>query len=208
MSNINFILFFLSFFLSFLMNKLPRLPRIFIENWAAARYSAADSILWLTQVPAADYELRLIISCSWLEFWWLDKSCSLFYPAADSSSGSWVWVAGDSITMEYDLHNNYSSSGGWIGVVADSITRLTRVPAAGYELWLTQSCGWRESRQLDTSCGWFYPTTDSSSDGWIWVAADSILRLIHLYFFLIHLYFMRLYYIDVLILLLKMLLHL
>ena len=73
---------------------------------------AADSILQMTQVPATAYEFRLILSCGWLEFQRLDRSCRWFYPAADSSSG------------------------GWIRVVTDSINRPIRVPAAGYELWM------------------------------------------------------------------------
>ena len=69
------------------MNNLPRLLWIFIGNWAVARYSAADSILQLTQVSAAAHELRLIVSYDWLEFQQLDTSCDWFYPAADSNSG-------------------------------------------------------------------------------------------------------------------------
>ena len=103
--------------------------------------------------PAAGYKLWLILCCGWLEFWQLDKSCGWFYPAADSSSS------------------------GWIRVVDDSILQLTRVPAAGYELRLIQSCkwleflrldtscGWLEFRQLNMSCGWFYPAAGSNSGG-------------------------------------------
>ena len=55
--------------------------------------------------------------------------------------------------------------------------RLTRVPAAGYELRLTPSHGWLEFLRLDTSYSWLNPTADSSSGGWIRLKADSILRL-------------------------------
>ena len=93
-------------------------------GWIAV---ATDSILRLTLVPAARYELRLILSCGWLEFQPLDTSCSWLCPTADSSSS------------------------GWIRVTADSILRLTRVPAArhdlqlihpaaDYELWLILFC--------------------------------------------------------------------
>ena len=45
----------------------------------------ADSILRLTRVPVAGYDLRLIPSCGWLEFRRFDTGCSWFYPMADSS---------------------------------------------------------------------------------------------------------------------------
>ena len=95
----------------------------------------------------------------------LNMSCSWLYPAANSSSGGWIRVV------------VVSSSGGWIQVTADSILRLTRVPAAGYELRLTPSHGWLEFRWLDTSCGWLHLTADLSSGRWIRVTADSILPL-------------------------------
>ena len=98
-------------------------------------------------------QLQLILSYDWLEFRWLDKRFSWFYPATESSSGVWMQVA------------------------ADSILRLTRVSAAEYELRLILSCGWLEFRLLNTSCGWFYPTADSYSSSWIRVADNSILWL-------------------------------
>ena len=72
--------------------------------------------------------------------------------------------------------------------------RLTRVPAAGYELRLTPSHSWLEFRRLDTSCGWLRPTADwslaagyelqlthptagSSPGGWTRLKTDSILHL-------------------------------
>ena len=131
------------------MNNLPQLPWVFIRNWAVACYSAASSILWLTRVLAAGYELRLILSYNWLEFRQLDTSCSWFYPAADSNSDSWIRVA------------------------ADFILWLTQVPAAGYELRLIPSYSWLEFWQLNRSCCWFHPTADSSSSGWTGVVADS-----------------------------------
>ena len=145
--------------------KLASITRIFIENWAAARYSAANSILQLTRVSAAGYELRLILSCGWLEFRRLDTSCGWFYPAADLSSG------------------------GWIRVVADSVPRLTWVPVAGYNLRLIPSCGWLwvagdlnsggsiqvtvdSILRVTTSCSWFYHAADSSSAGWTRLVGD------------------------------------
>ena len=77
----------------------------------------------------------------------LNTSCGWFYPTANSSSDGWIQVEA------------VSSSSCWIQVTADSILRLTRVPAAGYELRLTP------------------PTADLSSSGWIRVRADSILLL-------------------------------
>ena len=114
---------------------------------------SADSILRLTRVSAAEYELQLILSYGWLVFRWLDTRCGWFCTTTDSSSG------------------------GWIRVAADSTLRLTRVPAARYKLRLIPSHGWLEFRRLDRSCGWFHHTADSSSRSWIRVAADSILRL-------------------------------
>ena len=113
----------------------------------------ADSILWLTRIPGAEYELQLILSCSWLEFRLLDKSCS--------------W-------LEF---RRLDRSCGWFYPAADSIIQLTRVPAAGYELRLILSCGWLEFWWLDRSCGWFYHTADLSSSGWIGVVVNSITRL-------------------------------
>ena len=76
-----------------------------------------------------------------------------------------------------------SSSGSWIRVAADSILRLTLVPTAGYELRLILSCDWLEFQwlnmtyswfilQLTTSCGWFCPAADSSFGGWTRNAAE------------------------------------
>ena len=80
------------------------------------------------------------------------------------------------------------SSGGWIRIAADSVLRMTRVPAARYELQLTPSHGWLEFKRLSTSYSWLHPTADSnsggsirlradSSCGWLRVVADSILTL-------------------------------
>ena len=80
----------------------------------------ADSNLRLTRVPAAGYGLRPTPSNGWLEFWRLDTSYSWLHSTADSSSG------------------------GWIRLKVDSILRLTRAPAARYELQLILSCGWLE----------------------------------------------------------------
>ena len=82
---------------------------------------------------------------------------------------------------------------GSIRVAADSILRLTRVPAAGYELWLSRvraavyklrlipSYGWLEFQRPDTSCGWRSPTADLSSGRWMRVTTDSILPLTRLW---------------------------
>ena len=156
------------------MNNLPRLPQIFISNWAEAFYccnwfypaanssprgwkwvaavSSSDGwlqlkfdlILQLTQIPAAGYELRLILSCGWLEFRWLDTSCGWLRPTTDGSSGSWIWVTADSVLQltqvlvaGYDLRLILSC--GWLRFAADSILRLTRVPPAWLDLRLTNS---------------------------------------------------------------------
>ena len=84
------------------------------------RVPAAGYKLWLSQVPAAGYKLRLIPSYGLIDFQRQDKSCSWLRPTNDLSSDS------------------------WIRVTANPILRLTRVPAAGYDLRLIPSCGWLE----------------------------------------------------------------
>ena len=83
----------------------------------------------------AGYELRLTLSHCWLEFQRPDTSYSWLHPTVDLSSG------------------------GCIRHKADSILRLTRVPAARYELQLIPSC----------RCVRF--AAESSSAGWTWLAA-------------------------------------
>ena len=74
---------------------------------------ATDSILRPTLFPVTWYELRLILSCGWLEFWQLDTSYSWLHPTADSSSD------------------------GWIRLQADLILRRTQVLPAGLDLQWT-----------------------------------------------------------------------
>ena len=125
------------------INSLPRLPRILIGNWAAAFYScgwfesrrldksygwlhpradsssggwirvADDSILRLTRVLVARYELRLTPSNGWLEFQRLDRSYS------------WLefW--------------RLDTTWGWFRPAADHVLRLTRVPVAWLDLRVT-----------------------------------------------------------------------
>ena len=99
---------------------------------------ASDSIPRLIRVPAAGYELRLTPSHGWLEFRWLDKSCGWLHPTADSSFG------------------------GWIRIVASSVPRLTRFPAAGYELRLT----WVLAAGYDLTLSWrrLLPYRNQSTD--------------------------------------------
>ena len=138
---------------------------------------AADSILQLTQVSLAGYELLLTQSHNWLEFRWLDTSYSWLLPTANSSSGSWVRLKTDSILrltmscgwLEFrQLGTSYSwlhptadwSSSSWIRLKADSILRLTI------------SCDWLDFLRLDTSYSWFHPGADYElrvilSCGWL-----------------------------------------
>ena len=102
---------------------------------------ATDSILRLTWVPAAGNKLQLIPSYSWLEFWWLDRSCGWFHHTADSGSS------------------------GWIRVAADSILRLFRVPVARYELQLIPSCGWLRVAAV-LYCRWLKICLLDSTYGW------------------------------------------
>ena len=109
-----------------------------------------DSILLLNRVLADGYELRLLLSCGWLEFQCLDTSCD--------------WLC---LNTSYNwLHPmTESSSGGWMQLEADSILRLT------------MSCGWLEFQCLDTNYSWLHATASSSFSGSIRVTDDSILRL-------------------------------
>ena len=134
------------------MNKLPRLPWVVMANWPKACYNAVDSILRLTWVPAARYELQLVLSYDWLKFRRLDTSCGWFYLATDSNSGGWIRVATDSILwLEFwwlDTSHSWfypaadsssgwfyfaadSSPGDWMRVAAYSILRLIQIPSAG-----------------------------------------------------------------------------
>ena len=90
-------------------------------NWIRV---AVDSILQLILVPAAGYELWLILSCGWIEFRQLDTSCSWLCPMADSYSGGSRRLTGD-------------LSCGWLRVLTNSILRLNQVPATGLEMQLT-----------------------------------------------------------------------
>ena len=109
-----------------------------------------DSILLLNRVLAAGYELRLLLSCGWLEFQRLDTSCDWLYL---NTSYNWLHPMTE------------SSSSGWMQLEADSILRLT------------MSCGWLEFHCLDTNYSWLHATANSSSSGSIRVTDDSILRL-------------------------------
>ena len=127
--------------------------------------AAADSILWLTQIPGAEYNLRLsqvqaagcrlwlIPSYGWLELRQLDMSCGWFYPAVNSSSGGWIRVAAA------------SSSDSRVWVTAGYILQLTQVPAAWFDLRLIPSCRYlcvaadsvlwpTQVHRLDSTCGW------------------------------------------------------
>ena len=148
------------------MNNLPRLPRIFIGNWAAGCYSCSWFYPALTQFWGAEYELRLILSCGQLEFWWLDTICGclesrrldssydcvefqrldtsyswLQFRHLDTSCG-WFYPAAKSSSSSWIRVTAVSRSGEWIQVTTDSILWLTLVLAAKYELPLIPSSGW------------------------------------------------------------------
>ena len=82
-----------------------------------------DSVLRLTRVPSARYELQVTLSDGWLEFRRLDMSYSWLHPTTDLSSGGLIRLTVD-------------SSCGWLRVVADSILRPTRVRPDGLEIRL------------------------------------------------------------------------
>ena len=152
------------------MNNLARLSRIFIRNWAGLSLGitlfqqldtsydwfypmadlsssgwirvAADSILQLTQVSLAGYELLLTQSHNWLEFRRLETSYSWLHPTANSSSRSLVRLKADSILrltiscgwLEFrQLGTSYS----WLHPTADS-----------------SSSSWIRLLRLIPSCDW------------------------------------------------------
>ena len=84
----------------------------------------ADSILQLTQVSAAGYELRPTPSHGSFEFRKLDTSYSWQHPTSDSSSSGWIRLKADSILR-------LTTSCGWFYSEADLS------PSAGLDLRLT-----------------------------------------------------------------------
>ena len=110
----------------------------------------ADSILLLTRVPAAGYELQLIPSCGWLRV------------AADSSSTSWTRLAGD-------LYLNISSKFKDLFCKTCHFMVCFLLPGFSYHwfwLWLLLQEPWRSFKKLqeawesrkklqDSSCNWF-----------------------------------------------------
>ena len=90
------------------MNNLPRLPQIFVENWAAA-----DFVLRLDTSCGCLEPRRLDTSYDWVKFQQLDTSYGWIHPAS------------------------VSGSGGWIRVAANSVPWVTWVPAAELDLRLT-----------------------------------------------------------------------
>ena len=198
------------------MNNLPRLPRIFIDDWAAPCYSygwfypAADPISggWIR--VAADYSCgqlelrrlhttcgclesrRLDSSYDWVELLRLDTSYGwLEFRQLDTSCGRLKFRPLD--TSCGWLHSTAdSSSGSWIRVATDSILWLTLVPSAGYRFRLILSCGWLDFWRLHTDCSWLCPTSDLSSGGWTRNVADLYFNISSIFkdlFCKIHLFF-------------------
>ena len=58
-----------------------------VSRFGGWKQVMADSILRLTLVPVATYDLHLTQSCGWLEFRRLNTSYSWFHPAADCELG-------------------------------------------------------------------------------------------------------------------------
>ena len=101
----------------------------------------ADSIVRLTGVSAARYELRRTPSHDWFEFRQLDVSYSWLHPTVNSSSGGWIRLKADTIlrltrvaATQHELQLIPSCS--WLGVATDPILRLTRVLPAELDLRL------------------------------------------------------------------------
>ena len=131
----------------------------------------ADSILQLTRVPAAGYELQLTPSYGWLEFrrldrsyrrfiLWLTGSCGWFYSMADSSSAGWTRNVADlyfNISSEFkDLFckiHLFLLSTAWF-----QLPLFQTLAAASRTLKKLEEA-WRSFKTLavtDSSCsGWF-----------------------------------------------------
>ena len=129
------------------MNNLPRLPQIFIGNWAAAYYS-----------------------CGWPDLRGLNRSCGWFYPAANRRSGGWIRFATVSSSGSWIQVTTESSCSGWLHPTAKSYSWLEFRQ-------LDTSCGCHKFLRMDTSYDWLHRMADSSSGGWIQVVANSILWL-------------------------------
>ena len=140
---------------------------------------AADSVSRLTRVSAAGYELQLTPFHGWLELWRLDTSYSWLLPTADSSSGSSIRVAADSILrLTRVLYFNISSK------FKDLIYQVN-LRTAKYiifmvcflptdfsyywsRLWLLLEEAWRSLKKLEEAWRSFktLAATDSSCTGW------------------------------------------
>ena len=75
----------------------------------------ADSVPWLTWIPEVEYELQLITTYGWLEFWRLDTTLGWSHPAADYElrlilfcgwleSAGWTRLAGD---LYFNISSNF-----------------------------------------------------------------------------------------------------
>ena len=121
----------------------------------------ADSILWLTRVSWAGYELQLTLSHGWLVFWWLDTtyrwfilglttSCDWLYPATDSRSGSWTRNAVDLYfnTLIYQVNlRTYSTKYILFFVFYHLISVATNSGSGCY--FKTLEAAWRNMRKLE-----------------------------------------------------------
>ena len=119
------------------MNNLPRLPQIFIGNWAAAYYS-----------------------CGWPDLRGLNRSCGWFYPAANRRSGGWIRFATVSSSGGWIQVTTESSCSGWLHPTAKSdswleFRQLTGVPTADWS-----SGSWIQVAAVTSSSEWIQVTTD------------------------------------------------
>ena len=140
---------------------------------------ATDSILWLTRVPVAGYELRLILSHYWLEFQWLDTSYSCLRPTTHSSSTSWTRLA-------IDLYFNISSK------FTDLFCKIHHfmvcfLPSdfsyCWFRLWLLLQEPWRSLRKLEKASRLYLrlilvAAADSRCDGWFETCKQSTITRI------------------------------
>ena len=135
----------------------------------------ADYTLRLARVPTVGYDLRLIPSCSWLEFWRLNASCSWFHPAAGYELQlTRVPPAGIDLQLFYTLiyqvnlrtcSAKYIIFYGLFSAAWFQLPLIQALPAASRTLKKLEEA-WRNFRTLavtDCSCSGWFETCDQSA---------------------------------------------
>ena len=106
--------------------------------------ATADSVPWLTWVPAAKYELQLTPSYGWLEFYWLDTSCSWFYQVLLAGLDCFINIWSKFKDLLCKIHQFYGLfSTAWFQLP------LIRALAAAWRTLKKLEEAWRSLRKLE-----------------------------------------------------------